>query len=57
MQALQGKKSYLAGIGVIAVGGIHFMGWITEEQAMSIVTMLGGGAFMANRSAMKKNGQ
>ncbi len=54
MQALQGKKSYMSGAAVIVIGGAHFLGWLTEEQAMSLVTMVGGGAFMAHRSAMKK---
>lgn len=51
---LNGKKSYLCALVGLIVVGTHAMGWITDEQKIFFLELVGAGGLMALRSAIGK---
>ena len=54
LQFLQGKKSYISAVALFIIGGLFFVGVLTQEQANALALMVGGVGVASLRSALNK---
>lgn len=51
---MDGKKSYISAIALMAVGGVVGMGWLDAQTAMAIALAVTGALGVSLRHAIKK---
>lgn len=52
--SLKGYKTYVCGIVGLVVVGANALGWITEEQKMFFLELIGSTAILTLRAAISK---